>query len=823
MRWLIAAIFLFILPAFFQARCQAGTLRIEHAAKSGELILEGKNARQQLLVTLVDSLDQERDVTHQVQYSATPPGIFSVSSRGIVQALHDGRATLTVKSSTGKKASVPVVVRNSTQLKPIHFGNQIVPIFTKAGCNAGGCHGKSGGQNGFKLSLLGFEPQEDYEFLVREARGRRIFPGAPERSLLLLKGAGILPHGGGERIPANSADYELLHSWIAQGMPAGPTNAAVVVSIEVVPKERILAPSAKQQLLVVAHYSDGSSEDVTASALFEASVKEMGDVDAQGLVSTSNQPGDLAVMVRYQSKATVFRATIPLGAPFQDLPPEKNFIDKLIFAKLKKLGLPPSKVCDDSTFLRRASLDITGRLPTPDQAGEFLSSTAPEKRADLINQLLQSAEYAEYFANKWSALLRNKRGDPAHTRGNFAFHGWIRDSLFENKPYDAFVRDIITASGRISDNPPVAWYRQVSNPTAQAEDTAQLFLGVRLQCAQCHHHPFEKWSQDDYFSFSAFFSQVGRKRIQPGEDAIIHKHGMAKATNKKTKQPVTPAMLGQKSPPMVAEQDPREVLADWMSQPDNHFFARSLVNRYWKHFFNRGIVEPEDDLRETNPPSNPELLEALSKHFIDSGYDLKALIRTICSSTAYQLSSLPNEHNGPDRQNFSRYYVRRLPAEVLFDALNELLQSPSNFNGLPKETRAVALPDNSFNASTYFLALFGRPESSSACECERSQEASLAQSLHLLNAKEIQEKLTKPDGRAAQLAKSSSRSDEEKIRELYLLAFARQPQETELQLALERIQKPAPGSEAPSETSRKQAYEDVIWALLNTKEFLFNH
>lgn len=708
--------------------------------------------------------------------------------------------------------------------RALNFANDIVPILTKASCNAGGCHGKAGGQNGFKLSLLGFEPQEDYEHIVKEARGRRLFPAAPEQSLLLQKAINATPHGGGKKMDAKSEEYATLVRWISQGMPYGKDTDPTLVSVEVIPKERVMPLKSEQQLKVIAHYSDGYTRDVTRSALYEANEKSMGEAGETGLFKLYDLPGDVAVMVRYQGKVAVFRATAPLGAPVETLPPGRNTIDTLVFKKLKQLGLPPSEVCDDGTFLRRVTIDIAGRLPSPGEMRAFLSDANPRKRDALIDTLLESPEYAEYFANKWNALLRNKRGETTHARGNYAFFSWIRDSMSENKPYDQFVREIISASGDITLNPPVAWYRQVKDTTQQMEDTAQLFLGQRLQCAQCHHHPFEKWSQQDYYGFSAFFSQVARKPSQmPGEELIYHKRGNAQSVNLRTKLPVKPTSLGAPSLELAPEEDPRQSLADWMSSPDNPYFARSLVNRYWKHFFNRGLIEPEDDMRETNPPSNPELLDALAASFIHSGYDLKQLVRTITQSTTYQLSAVPNAHNAVDRQNFSRYFPKRLNAEVLLDAVNTVLNSTSEFDGLPQGTRAVALPDNSFNAGNYFLTVFGRPDSSSACECERTQEASLAQSLHLLNAPEIQAKLGAGDGRAGLLSRDS-RSDEEKIRELYEWAVTRPPNASELKLAqahLEKLTRDKTGEEAAA--SKRRAYEDILWALINTKEFLFNH
>jgi hypothetical protein len=802
-------------------------LHIDSVAETKDnftLRLKGADARQQLLATAQLDSGSLVDLTRQITYESEPDEIVRITPAGVVVPLQDGTTTVSAQTTNGLSASIKVVVEHFSDVAPVNFANQIVPIFTKGGCNGGGCHGKSGGQNGFSLSLLGFEPQEDYEHLVKEARGRRIFPASPQHSLLLLKGAATLPHGGGKRLEPGSDDYKLLVRWISQGMPYGKTNDPVVDRIEVHPKQRTMPLGGEQQLIVHAHYSDGSVQDVTRSALYEPNDKDMAVAGETGHVQFFRQPGDLAVMVRYQAKVGVFNATIPLGAPVENLPSPNNFIDEIVFRKLKTVGMPPSALCDDATFIRRVTIDVAGRLPTPDETKAFMGDVSPHKRDHLIDRLLSSGDYADHFANKWSALLRNKRTEATHKRGTYAFHGWIRDSLMENKPFDEFVREVIAASGDISAHPPVAWYRQVKNTTAQLEDTAQLFLGQRLQCAQCHHHPYEKWSQHDYYSFAAFFSQVGRKGgSQPGEEFVFNRRGMPKATNKKTKQPVSPAGLGTTPVSLTSDDDPRLALVDWMTSKDNRFFARSLANRYWKHFFSRGLVEPEDDMRETNPPTNPELLDALGTHFVKSGYDLKNLAATICRSKTYQLSSIPNEHNKVDRHNFSRYFPRRLTAEVLFDSVNYVMKAEGKFDGLPPGTRALQLPDNSFNASSYFLQVFGRPDSSTSCECERSQDASLAQSLHLLNSKDLQEKLSNEKGRAAELA-ASSHGEDESIRDLYLLTCAREPGAKEIETAKAHLQKVTAGKKDKDLTvAKRQAYEDIIWALMNTKEFLFNH
>ncbi len=715
----------------------------------------------------------------------------------------------------------------AADVAPINFVNDVMPLLTKAGCNAGVCHAKAGGgQNGFELSLLGFEPREDYDHLVREGRGRRLFPAAPDQSLLLKKASGQVPHGGGVRLPLDSEAYTLLQNWIRQGTPFVGDSDPELQSIEVQPPRGKIPAKEQQQLKALAHYSDGTVRDVTPLALYESNDNAMAEVTERGLVSALDIPGKVSVMLRYQGKVAVYSASVPLGASVDEIPDPNNFIDELVFANLKEVGIPPSPVCDDATFIRRVSLDIAGRLPTADEAREFLRSEDPSKREQLIDALLRSPDYADYFANKWTALLKNRRDDASDITSNFAFHAWIRDSLLANVPYDQWVRELLAATGTVIGNPPVAWYKRVKEPKEQMEDVAQLFLGVRMQCAQCHHHPFERWSQDDYYELSAFFSQVGRKPTATrGEDLIFHKRGLATAKNIKTGENVSPAALGDDVGKITADQDPRLQLANWMSSPENPFFAKALVNRYWKHFFNRGLVEPEDDIRDTNPPTNPELLQALEDHFLSSGFDLKELVRVITSSRAYQLSATPNDHNIADRQNYSRYYPKRLQAEVLLDAIDHLTGARTDFANLPLGTKAVALPDNSYNNASPFLRVFGRPESSSVCECERVQSASLSQSLHLINASDIKSKLATAGGTAQRLAEDD-RPLPDRIRELYLVAYSREPTPDELKTAEEYLAESrvdSNGQPIDANKAARENFQDLLWAQINTKEFLFNH
>ncbi len=711
--------------------------------------------------------------------------------------------------------------------RTVSFENDVVPVLTKAGCNTGVCHAKAGGgQNGFQLSLLGFEPAEDFEHIVFESRGRRLLFGNPDQSLLLLKATGRVPHGGGKRLSMNSPGYATLRDWILQGVPKDNAPSPKLVALEIEPKKGVLRKQATQQLKVLARYSDGSERDVSSMSLFESNEKAMAEVSDTGLIKILDLPGKVSVMVRYQGRVAVFNAAIPLGAPVESLLPPKNLVDTAVFANLKELGIPSSPVCDDATFLRRVTLDIAGRLPTEDEAKTFLANTNADKRDQWIDELLRSPDYADFFASKWTAVLKNRRDDTSDIVSNFAFHAWVRDSLLANKPYDQFVRELLAATGTVIENPPVAWYKRVKEPKDQIEDVAQLFLGVRMQCAQCHHHPFERWSQDDYYALTAFFGQVGRKPSSTrGEDLIYHKRGMATATNIKTRASLKPAAFGDQVPAIAPDEDPRLRLADWMKSPKNPFFAKVLVNRYWKHFFQRGLIEPEDDIRESNPPSNPELLAALEKHFIESGFDLKELVRVITRSNAYQLSSIPNQYNIGDRQNYSRYYPRRLPAEVMLDSIDQLAGTQTDFANLPPGTRAVALPDNSYNRSSPFLRVFGRPEGESVCECERVQSSNLAQSLHLINASDIRGKLAHPSGRAERLARDP-RPAEAKIKELYLLAFSRNPRPDELTAALGYLTEPrvnAAGQKMDVLKAARENMQDLLWALMSTKEFLFNH
>jgi len=801
---------------------QLTTVRIEPVAPGQAIQIRSRDGRQQLFVTGMYATGQLRDHTRSVQYTAEPADIVQIDNTGYVTPLKDGVATVRVTASGNVVGEAKVEVTGVANDIPVNFPNQIVPIFTKLACNSGGCHGKASGQNGFKLSLLGFYPEDDHEFLVKEGRSRRIFAASPSKSLLLTKPTGQSPHGGGKRMDVDGFEYRLISRWIEQGMPYGSPSDPTVVGIKCLPEGRVMARGGDQQITVQAIYSDGHTEDVTRMALYEANDAEMAEVSLTGLVKTHDLAGEVAIMARYQGQVSTFRATVPLGAEIAQKPPVKNFIDEAVVGKLTVLGIPPSPVADDSTFLRRVYVDLTGTLPTESEVTAFLANQDPEKRNKVIDRLLETPAYADYFANKWNMVLRNKRRGQDLQSTTYGFYRWIWSNIYDNKPYDQFVREILTASGNAEDNPPVTWYREVDQTNEQVEDTAQLFLGLRIQCARCHHHPFEKWSQDDYYGLAAFFSRVGKKNIVGGNNQLRDKRifhqdqqGPAQARNERSGKMLSPTGLGSKTLTIPAEEDPRTALVDWMADPQNPFFAKAVVNRYWKHFFSRGIVEPEDDMRETNPPSNPELLNALAKSFIDSGFNLKQLCRTICQSSTYQLSSLPNEYNLKDKQNFSRYYPKRLPAEVLYDAFHQVTGTTQSFGGLPAGTTSLQIPDPSIAQNVYFLKVFGQPQGDTACECERSQEANLAQSLHLLNSNEVQSKLAAGNARPTLWANDKDHDSEAKLRELYRWAYAREPDADELKIGLAHVEK--------HKDNQKLAFEDITWALINTKEFLFNH
>ena len=792
-----------------------------------EIALRHADQSVQVLVTLHFNDGSMQDATRSARYTVAaadgkPAKVPAVAvTGGRVTAKGDGTATISIAAQdpVTKKTlttTATATVADFATERRLNFVNDVQPVLTKGGCNSGGCHGKQGGQNGFSLSLFGFDPAFDYDALTRQGRGRRVFPLAPAESLILTKATGESVHGGGVRFDTQSDSYRLLTQWIHQGMPKGSTNDPVVQRIEVFPRERLIDTKSRQQLRVVAHFSDGSTQDVTRQAEYKSQQPDILAVEHHGEVSTLDHTGEGAVMVRYMGLVDVARVSVPYSrtmpeSAFAQFKPA-NYVDELVLAKWKKLGIAPSDVCTDEEFIRRASLDAIGTLPTPAEARAFAADTAPDKRAKLVDRLLERNEYADYWAGYWGDLLRNKRrnGDQAK-RGTFAFAAWIRDAFAQNLPYDQFVRGIVTAQGNISDSPPVVWYREVRNQVHLVNDTSQLFLGTRVACANCHNHPYEKITQDDYWGLAAFYARMGNKNGEvSGENAIfVRKDGETRQP--RTGRTVKPkGLLGQEYEHVRGE-DSRVKLADWMAEPGNPYFAKAIVNRIWAKYLGVGLVEAVDDMRVTNPPSNPPLLDALAKDFVEHKFDLKHLQRTIMTSRVYGLSSTPTSDNATDRQNYARYLTKRLTAEALLDAVDVVTGTQEKHPGFPLGTRAIELPDES--VGSYFLDVFGRSRRESPCECERVTAPNLAQTLHLMNSPEVQGKISSDKGTVARLLKSGL-PDAQVIEELYLQAYARRPNSDELKAAMKLL---------ATTKDRRALLEDFTWMLLNSKEFVFNH
>jgi hypothetical protein len=788
------------------------------------VIIRGADEGPQLAVTFkVNS--REKDATSEARYTLDTTDLAQISKDGRVLPLKNGNGVITV-TYQGQSLKVPLQITGMDSPRALNFANQIEPILTKLSCNSGGCHGKIAGQNGFRLSLLGFDAEFDYMTLVKESRGRRLLPSAPDQSLFLQKAAGVVPHGGGKKTEVGSEEYKVLRRWIATGMPYGQSTDPQLLKVSVFPQTRVIEHNSRQQLVVLAHYSDGTVEDVTRRAQYESNETDVATVNESGLIQTLNRTGQAGVMVRFSGVVTVFQAIVPRPGQAASFAFEaKTIVDQHASNKWRELGISPSELCTDEQFIRRAYLDISGTLPSVAAVRAFVADPSANKRDKLIDQLLETPEYAYLFANKWADVLRVKRRNiPERAPATFSFHSWIRESIAQDKPYDVFVREILTAVGDENTSPPTVWYKEVTTPEQFVDDVSQVFLGQRLACANCHHHPYEKWSQDDYWGIAAFFGRVGKKDVaQPGRQVqnqqsrsqSVFTRPNGSVTNKRTNRTAEMKPLDAATVLVSTEDDPRAVLADWMTSAKNPFFARAVANRYWAHFFGRGIVDPLDDMRVTNPPSNPALLEALTQNLIETQFSLKALIKTICKSRTYQLSSNPNEFNQTDKQSYARYYPKRLTAEVVFDAVCQVTESPSDFPGLPKDRnapgRALQLPDEAFQS--YFLDVLGRPQRISACECERVNEASLAMTLHLLNSQEVQDKLARVGGRADKLAKDP-RSDALKVEELFILGMGKKPTAEQLQLAIDHL--------AKNEKNKKAAYENLIWAMVNSKAFLFN-
>jgi len=703
----------------------------------------------------------------------------------------------------------------------VSFLNDVLPVLSKAGCNGGTCHAKPEGRGGFKLSVFAYDPRNDFYNITRAARGRRVSPASPEHSLLLQKPTMTVQHGGGQRFAPGSPAHKTLLNWIRQGMPYSLPDEPALTEVKVSPSENRYKKGATQPLRVTAKFSDGTTRDVTALSHFISNEKEIATVDDAGLVKVGTLSGEGVIVARYMGLVDVARVTVPTDRERPDSAyaalPRNNFIDDLAYARFKKLGLLPSAPATDAEFLRRASLDAIGTLPTHDEARAFLADTDPDKRSKLIERLLANPAWADHWAIKWADLVRPSPFRVG-VRSTYMMDAWLRESFRANKPFDQFARELLTAEGSTHRYGPVVFYRHFRAPDELAPVISQVFLGVRLECARCHHHPNERWRQDDFFSFSAFFTDIRRKGqgistpISGEPEYIWFAEGRSTVKHPVTGAVMKPTPLAGAAMEIPTTTDPRATLADWMTQADNPFFARAVVNRVWAEFFGRGIVEPVDDFRASNPPTNEPLLDALAKDFAAHKFDMKHVMRTLMRSHLYQLSSLPNETNIADTKNFSRAYRRRLPAEVLADAVASVTGVPDNFQGLPAGARALEAWNNRLASDT--LDAFGRPNASADCPCERDTRTSVVQALHLMNSTRLHEKISGGEGRAARLAATTA-TPSEIITELYLAAFNRPPLAEELSIATRCF--------GDSASTRQPAIEDVMWALLNSAEFVFNH
>jgi hypothetical protein len=723
-------------------------------------------------------------------------------------------ATVLLGLLVGLVARTVSAAEVSTQ--PVTFERDVQPLLTRYGCNSGPCHGKSRGQNGFALSLLGFDSDFDHDSLVRQARGRRVFPAAPQESLLLQKAVGAVPHGGGVRFPAGSPPYELIARWIQAGSPRTPADAPQLLRVVVEPAARSLRTEERVALRAIAEYSDGERRDVTDGAAFQSNDRTIAAIDPQGLVQAGPVPGETAIMARYMNHIAVCTITIPLPgevpvAAYEQLPREQR-LDSLVWDKLQLLGMLPSAPASETSFHRRAYLRIIGRLPTPAETRAYLADSRADKHEALIDQLLERPEYADFWANKWTDLLRP---NPYRVgmKAVRTLDSWLRDAFRQNMPYDQFVRELLTAQGTTWRNGATVIFRDRPETIEIGSMASQLFLGVRLECAKCHHHPFEVWSQDDFYGFASFFARVGHNGgLSPpisGSEEAIFTAASGQLNHGRTGAPVQPKTLTGEPLSIAAEDEPREVLVDWMTDPSNPYFAKVMANRIWAEMMGQGIVEPVDDIRATNPATNEGLLGYLAEEFRTHGYDIKHLIRTIARSHVFRLASQPGERNVADLKNFSRYYRQRMRAEVLLDAVNDVLETEEEFSAMPPGSRATQLWTH--RASSLFLDTFGRPDPNQDPPCERTSDSTTPQVLHLMNSPELNRKLSLDTALPAKLA-ASDLTNEQVVEEAFLRTCCRPPSTEELTTAVATL---------PAREQRRAAVEDLFWALLNTPEFLF--
>ncbi len=778
-----------------------------------QVSLDGPRDKHRVVVIGEYADGRRWDLSRDAKFSSNSPQIASVDANGAIQPSGDGQAVITVQAG-GQTANISVAIKQATAEIPVSFTQEVVPLMTKAGCNQGACHGAQHGKNGFRLSLLGFDPAFDHSQIVQSAEGRRVVVSDPERSILLLKPTLTMEHGGGERFKVHSWEYALLKRWLEDGAPEPKATDPTVAGLEIWPAKRVMVPGEQQQVGVRATWSDGRIEDVTTTAQYDTLNDSVAGVTPAGLI-TARDHGETHIMVRFCGQAGVVQVTLPYAQPerYPDIP-KSNFIDEKLIAKWKDLGLLPSPLCTDAEFFRRIHLDTIGTLPEPADVKAFLADRSSDKRRQAIDRVLDRPEFVDFWALKWGDLLRINR-DQLNEKGMWSFYNWVRASLRDNKPVDEFVRDIITAEGSTFTEGPANFYRTANSASDWSETTAQLFLGVRMQCAKCHHHPFEKWSQDDYYGLAAFFVRLGTKPSQEfgifGRETVVYLRPNGEQAHPRKGGVVKPHPLD--GPVMDDEFDRRRKLAEWLTAKNNPFFARNMANRFWGYFMGRGLVEPLDDIRATNPASNPELLDALAQDFADHKFDLKHLLRTIMNSRAYQLSSSVAPGNTADVNNvfFAHYTVKRLSAEQLADALDAVTGTREKYQGLPLGTRAIQLPDTSIRS--FLLDVFGRPPRQITCECERTVQPNIAQALHLMNGDLLNKKIAAPAGRIETLFNNKTPLPAV-IDEMYESTLSRPPSTEEVTQAQTWI---------AAATSPKEGVQDLLWVLLNSREFLFNH
>ncbi|MGI8966199.1 MAG: DUF1549 domain-containing protein, partial [Limisphaerales bacterium] len=743
------------------------SLKLEPASLT---LKDGRDERR-VLVLGETAAGEKFDLSSQAKFS-TDSTIVEIDGKNFIKPKTDGATKITI-SAAGATAQLPVQVE-SAKIPEGRFVRDIEPLIAKIGCNAGTCHGSAKGKNGFKLSLRGYDPDFDYQALINDLSGRRFNRVKVEDSLMLLKPTAEVSHEGRQVLKPDSREYNLLKQWIVEGTKFEDPKKSRAEKIELLPAEvQLDLPGRAQQILVIAHYPDGTIRDVTREAIFSSNNGDVASV-TNGLV-TATRRGEAAVLVRYEGSYATKLVTVMgdrTGFKFVEIP-EYNFIDKGVNAKLTTMKILPSELCTDAEFLRRVSLDLTGLPPTPEKVREFLADkNAPKsKREKLINELLESPEYAEYWANKWADLLQCN-SEILGEKGVWVFRNWIQQAITQNMPYDKFVRTLLLAQGSSYQNPEVNYLRALRDTGKMTEDISQTFLGVRFNCNKCHDHPFEKWTQNQYYQFGAYFARVGTKNgALPGEQIIFAKYDGGEVKHPKTDMDVAPKVPvgAAKEPPK--EGDRRDVFVEWLASKENPFFAKSMANRTWSYFFGRGIIDPVDDIRGSNPASNPELLDALTDEFIKSNFDVKKLMRTICLSRTYQLSIVKNKWNEDDTINFSHATPRRLSAEQLLDAVAVATGSKSKFSGMPRGTRAVEIPDGMV-AGNDFLTLFGRPKRQSACECERSSNVTLSHALNLINGPMIGEAVTDKNNRVATLVEKE-KDDKKVVEEIYLSVLNR--------------------------------------------------